>query len=306
MEVLVVGSIGLDTIKTPYGTMKEGLGGSATYGSVAASFFAPVKVVGVVGDDFPAAHLKTLTKRKIDTSGIQIIKNGKTFRWEGHYDDKDMNSAITVKTDLNVFADFKPELPEDFKKTPFVFLGNIHPALQLCVLKQMKKPKLVILDSMNLWINTTRDELFKVLKMTDIILLNEGETKMLCDTNNLIEGARKLLKMGPKYAVIKKGEHGAMLISKNGIFLLPALPIDKVADPTGAGDSFAGGFIGYIASRGRISESILREAVALGSVIASFNVQDFSLNGMTKTSKKQVIARLKELRKLSQFDLPKF
>ncbi len=304
MNVLIIGSIALDSVKTPYGVVENSLGGSAIYGSVAANFFAPVRIVGVIGEDFPKQHLDLLKKKKIDIEGLQIIKKGFTFRWSGVYDEKDLNSAITLKTDLNVFANFHPILPDIYKNTPYVFLGNIHPALQLEVLQQLKHPKFVMLDSMNLWIQTTRNDLLKVIEQTDLLLLNEGEAKMLCETTNLILAAQMALKMGPKYVIIKKGENGAMLFSKDGIFLVPAFPIDKVIDPTGAGDSFAGGLIGFLASKNRITNNTLKQSIAVGSTVASFNVQEFSLNGLLNINKIKIKSRLKTLKNLTHFEIP--
>lgn len=306
MGVLIVGSIALDTVETPYGTLKNGLGGSATYGSVAASFFSPARIVGVVGSDFPECYLSVLEKRKIDLLGLQKITKGRTFKWSGSYDEKDLNSAITRNTELNVFADFHPSLPEEYKNSRFVFLGNIHPSLQIEVLDQLNKPKFVMVDSMNLWINTTRHDLIKVIKRVDLVLLNETEAKMLCDTNNLMTAARKVLALGPKFIIIKKGEHGAMLVSNNEVFIVPAFPIEKVVDPTGAGDSFAGALIGYMASKDKADSSVLRQSLAVGSVIASFNVEDFSLNKMLNLKKSQIKSRLKLLAKLTSFNAPEF
>jgi len=306
MEVLIVGSVALDTVKTPYGVMEEGLGGSAMYSAVAASFFSPVKIVGVVGDDFPEKYIGILKKQKIDTGGLQRIKGGRTFRWSGIYEEKDLNSVVTLKTDLNVFADFHPILPEQYKKTPYIFLANIHPSLQMEVLHQLKSPKLVILDSMNLWIRTTKKELLDVLRKVDIFLLNDREAKMLCETTNLPYAANKILSMGPHLVIIKKGEHGAMMISKREMFSIPAYPIEDVLDPTGAGDAFAGGFIGYLASKDKVNEGILRQALAVGTVMASFNVQNFSLKGLLNVKKSSIKKRLETLKKFTEFSITEF
>lgn len=306
MKVLVVGSIALDTVKTPFGVLENGLGGSAVYASVSASYFTKVGLVGVVGEDFPKNNIDILKKKKIDISGLQTINNGLTFRWSGVYEDKDLNSAITLKTDLNVFADFRPKLPDNYKNIPYIFLGNIHPSLQLYVVKQLKSPKLVILDSMNLWINTTLEDLLKVIKRSNIVLLNEIEAKMLCCSNNLVCAAKRILSMGPNYVIIKKGEHGAMLFSKKGAFIVPAFPLDKVIDPTGAGDSFAGGLVGYIASKNKVNDEIIKQALVVGSAMASFNVQNFSLKGLLSLKKSDIKSRLKMIQKLSSFQLPQF
>lgn len=274
-RVLIVGSIALDDIKTPYGEEKEILGGAAVYGSFAASTCAPVDIVGVAGDDLPATHFDKLRRRGVDTSGVEIVPGGRTFRWGGEYVG-DMDEAITHFTDLGVFGSFEPKVPEKFRDNEVVFLANIHPAIQLAVLDQVRSPRLVMCDTMNFWIQSERETLMKVLSRVDVALLNAGEARMLFNTKSLPEAGNELIKMGLKRAVIKKGEHGVLMFSESGFYAVPAMPLERVLDPTGAGDSFAGGFSGYVARAGNLSEQTLRQAVVVGSATASFVVEDFS------------------------------
>lgn len=296
MGVLVVGSVALDTIKTPTGRREEALGGSATYFSTSASCFTKVSLVGVVGKDFPKEHVAFLKKRGIGIEGLEIV-DGKTFRWSGSYDG-DLNRATTHKTELNVFGEFKPKIPDSYKDIDYVFLANIDPDLQMEVLKQVRKPKLVIADTMNLWIDIKKDSLIKLLKDVDIMILNDAEIAQLTGEHNSIKAARKVLAMGPEYVVIKKGSHGALLVGRKEFFSAPAYPLAELHDPTGAGDTFAGGFVGYIASQKKLDKSTLRKAVIYGSVVASYNVEDFSLDKLKKIKKSDIVRRYNELKKM--------
>lgn len=300
-KVLIVGSVALDSIKTPFGEHENILGGSAVHSSVSASFFSPVNLVGVVGEDFPQKHVDMLKKRNVDVSGLQIIKGGKTFHWKGFYE-HDMNQAHSLDTQLNVFADFDPVLPDAYKDTPYVFLANIDPELQLRVLQQVKKPKLTLLDTMNFWISSKREKLLEVMKKVDVVLLNEGEIRQLMNTSSIIKGARALLKEGIKILIVKKGEHGVLLFHGKTIFAAPSFPIDDVKDPTGAGDSFAGGFIGYIAKTGDISEKNMRQAIMVGSTMASYIVEDFSCDRFMRLTEKDIHARFDEFNQLCHFE----
>ncbi len=291
MSVLVVGSVALDSIKTPKGTVQEALGGSATYFSYSASFFTPVRLVAVVGEDFPQKHLKLLENKGIALEGLEQA-HGRTFRWTGSYE-KDMNSAQTHATELNVFQDFDPKIPVGHQSTPHLFLANIDPDLQLRVLDKMKKPKLIGCDTMNLWINIKLPSLKKLLKRVDFFLLNEGEARLLTKKANLIEAAHAILKMGPKGVVIKKGEHGAILLTKKFMFVSPAYPLPNVVDPTGAGDCFAGGFFGSVAQSGRYWDpATLKKSVLLGTLMASFNVESFSLERLKRVTQPEIKKRL--------------
>ncbi|MDD2891199.1 MAG: PfkB family carbohydrate kinase [bacterium] len=299
MSILVVGSVALDTIETPFGKRKDILGGSATYFSYSASFFTGVKLVAVVGDDFPKKHISLLKSRGINLDGLKVIKNGKTFRWSGSYK-YDMNEATTHSTDLNVFETFKPQIPESYKNSEYVLLANIDPDLQLNVLSQVKKPKLIAADSMNLWINTKKSSLMKLLKKIDIFIINEGEARLFTGQPSLIKAGRMILGYGPKHVVVKKGEHGCLLFSKNGFFSAPAYPLENIFDPTGAGDTFAGGFIGYLAKLNKThTEHDLRKAVVYGSVMASFNVESFSLERLKKLTDKEIQARYKQFKEFT-------
>lgn len=300
MTVLVVGSIGLDTIETPFGKKEGILGGSAIHAGVASSFFSKTAVMGVAGSDFPKEYLEFLKARKIDTSGIQILP-GETFRWSGYYE-YDMNQAHTRDTKLNVYTLFDPKIPEHLKKTEFVFLANLDPDLQLKVLDQMEKPKLVAMDTMDFWINNKREALHEVIKRVDLVLMNDSEARQFTETPNIPIAAKRLLKLGAKIVIIKKGEHGALLFSKDEHFSAPSYPQDMLRDPTGAGDSFAGGFIGYLAKSGDTSMKNIRRAIIVGSVMASYNVEDFSLDRMRRLQKKEIIDRFFEFKKFADFE----
>jgi sugar/nucleoside kinase (ribokinase family) len=279
MSLLVVGSVAFDTIHTPTAERDRVLGGSAVYFSYAASFFTPVRLVGVVGEDWPSEHTRMLQSRNIDTSGLEVKQGGKTFFWKGRYK-PNMNDRDTLEVDLNVFGEFNPVLPAQFRDTPFVFLANAAPAVQLKVLEQTQNPKIVFADTMDLWINTAQPTLRQLLTKIDGLVLNDSEAKLLTEKENLIEAGRAVQKLGPKYVVVKKGEHGAIFFEPEGVSVLPAFPTDRVVDPTGAGDSFAGGMMGYLASTGKTDPQSLRRALAYGTLVASYNVEDFSLDRM--------------------------
>ncbi len=287
MALLVTGSIGIDTVETPFGKRNDIIGGSAIYFAYAASFFAPVRLVGVVGDDCPKALFDIFSGRDVDTRGLEVRKGSKTFRWHGSYV-KDMNEAQTVEVDLNVLAERAPKIPETFLDSGYVFLANTHPILQQEMLGSLKGPRLVVADTMNLWIQTERAELVKLLGKIHGLVLNDGEARLLTEKKNLIEAAREVLKMGPRFVVIKKGEHGCMMVSDSDTFVLPAFPADRVIDPTGAGDSFAGGMMGYLATQGTFSSATVKRALAFGTVVASFTIADFSLGGLQKTNRDQI------------------
>lgn len=299
--VLIVGSMALDSVRTPAGEVQDALGGAADYASIAASFFAPVQLVGVVGDDFPQEHLDFLASRRIDLGGVQIIPGGKTFRWAGYYD-FDLNVAHTLDTQLNVFADFAPSLPAGFKDAPYVFLANIDPDLQLQVVKQVQKPKLTVCDTMNFWIEGKPDALRALLSHVDIAFVNDAEARQLTGQMSVVKAAKALQKLGPKTVIIKKGEHGALLFHGDEHFAAPSYPLEDIADPTGAGDSFAGGFIGYVASQDDISIATLRRAVVYGSVMASYNVEDFSLNRMRTLTPGDIATRYRAFQEIAHFE----
>lgn len=297
-NILVVGSLAYDSIETPSGKVDRALGGSANYFSLAASLFAPVRVVGVVGEDYESKHVDLLKSRQIDLSGMSVQK-GKTFHWEGSYEG-DMNEAITRKTELNVFEKFDPVLPSHFQDSQFVFLANISPDLQLKVLEQVKAPQFVGMDTMNFWITSKLADLKAVLKKVDVVLINETEAMMLTGAHNAIEAAPMVCELGPKALVIKRGEYGFVMYTPNeGYFILPAFPLSKVIDPTGAGDTFAGGFFGYLASLNKKpSLQDLRLACVKGSILASFTIQDFSVGALAKVTMTQLDQRLGEYRKV--------
>ena len=300
-DLAVVGSVALDSVTTPFGKVREVLGGSATYFSYAASFFTTVRLVATVGDDFPAEHLRLLKERGIDMTGLQTSR-GRTFRWVGEYG-FDLNEARTIDTQLNVFADFKPLLPSSLKKTPFLFLANIAPELQLDVLRQMERPQLTALDTMNFWIQGRREALLRVLPEVDVLLVNDGEARQLVKEPNLIKAAREILTLGPRTVVVKRGEYGAVMVSNGQFFFVPAYPLESVFDPTGAGDAFAGGFMGYIAAQGVVDQATVRRAIVYGSVMASFTVEDFSLNRLARLSTAEVERRYAGFQELVRFDL---
>jgi sugar/nucleoside kinase (ribokinase family) len=302
MSLLVVGSLALDTIETPFGKAERTLGGSATFVSVAASYFLqPVRLVGVVGGDFPKEDIEFLKDRGVDLEGLQIIEEGKTFHWHGKYH-YDLNTRDSVVTELNVFADFDPVIPEAFQRSEYLCLGNINPELQLKVLKQMSGPKLIIADTMNFWIEGKHDALLEVLKHINVLIINDSEAREISHEANLIKSARKIQHMGPKIVIIKKGEHGALLFYENELFSSPAYPLESIFDPTGAGDSFAGGFIGYLAKTDDISYENMKRAVVYGSTIASFSVEKFSLEGIRDLSVFEIKDRFNDFKRFSSFD----
>ncbi|HJM43740.1 MAG: PfkB family carbohydrate kinase [Nitrospinota bacterium] len=302
MDLLVVGSVALDSVKTPFGEKERILGGSAMHFSVSASLFTPVRLVGVVGKDFPEEHLEFLRGRRIDLEGLEVA-DGETFRWVGEYT-QNLNEAITLETHLNVFADFQPKLPERYRSSEFVFLANIDPELQLDVLQQVEKPRYVACDTMNFWIEGKPEALWKTLEHVDTLVINDGEARLLAGEENLVKAARSILGQGPKSLIVKRGEYGALLFDKEGEFWAPALPLDDLSDPTGAGDSFAGGFMGYLASRGEVNHANFRRAVIYGSTMASFNVQAFSLDRLRTLTPKEIEDRARRFKALSDFDLP--
>ena len=299
MSVLIVGSTALDSIKTPKAENPRLLGGSASHAAVAASFFAPVKLVGVVGEDFPKKYVALYKKHGIDLTGLQI-QPGKTFHWAGEYE-LNMNNRRTLTTELGVFEKFTPHLPEKHKKSPFVLLANIAPALQHHVLDQMNKPKFVVADTMDLWLNIALDDLLGLIKRVDGFVLNDSEAHQLTKEDNVFAAFKKLHKMGPKYVIIKKGSHGSILSGPDGFFICPAYPLHKVVDPTGAGDSFVGGMMGYLSTaKGDIRKNI-RKAMVYGSVTAAFCCEGFGLNQTTKTTRKNIDVRVKELEAITRF-----
>ncbi|MEI6563511.1 MAG: PfkB family carbohydrate kinase [bacterium] len=300
VQLVVVGSIGLDTIETPDAKKEEILGGSVSYACASASFFTPSGMVGVVGSDFPEPCLDVYRQFGIDLQGLQK-SHGKTFRWSGIYE-QDMNNRRTLATELNVLATFMPELPDDYARAPFLFLANISPELQLHVLSQVKSPRFVAADTMDLWINIALKPLRDVISAVNLLTLNESEARLLAGENNLVRAAKKILGWGPQYVIIKKGEHGAMLFSKTGIFVVPAYPLEIVHDPTGAGDTFAGGLMGALSERGEVSEAAICQAMGYGSVVASFGVEDFSLGRLLKLSRPEINHRFNSFRRLTHFD----
>jgi cytidine kinase len=299
MSVLIVGSTALDSIKTPKSHNPRLLGGSASHAAIAASFFAPVRLVGVVGDDFPKTHLNLYRKHKIDLEGLQIAP-GKTFHWSGEYE-INMNNRRTLATELGVFETFTPRLPASYRNSPFVLLANIAPGLQHHVLDQMRRPKLVVADTMDLWLNIALPELLKLLRRVDGFVLNESEARQLTQEDNLLRAAKKIHRLGPKFVIVKKGEHGAILSTKRGLFLSPAYPLHDVVDPTGAGDSFVGGMMGYLASAPGPVEKNLRQAMIYGSIVASFCCEGFGVTATTKATKAGIEKRRKMLEALTRF-----
>ena len=300
MSVLVIGSVALDTIKTPFDKAEEILGGAASYFSFAARHFGEVAMVAVVGEDFPAAHVKLFEKNGIDTTGLETVP-GRTFRWVGEYG-QDFNTRKTLDTQLNVFADFDPKLTPEHRASKSVFLANIHPELQLCVLEQVQNPELVALDTMNYWIEGSRDALLEVLRRVDAVVMNDEETRLLTGESNLLQASRAVLALGPSLVVVKKGEHGALVVSEDFIFSAPAYPVESVYDPTGAGDTFAGGFLGYLAAcEDHRKESEIRCATAYGIVVASFAVESFSLTRLAEVTREDIESRFVYLRNMSRF-----
>lgn len=302
MSLLVVGSVAYDALESPYGKVDRTLGGAATYFAVSAAFFTHVNLVAVVGDDFHSSDEAILRKRSIDIEGLERTP-GKCFFWAGRYSEN-LNERVTLTTELNVFADFNPRLPQKYTNSKFVFLANIAPTLQRDVLHQVKgAPKLVAMDTMNYWIERTNDELRETLKHVDILMINDSETRQLANEHNLLRAARRIFKMGPSALVVKRGEYGAMLVDGKGVFCVPAFPLEEPHDPTGAGDSFAGGFMGYLAGVGRKSDSALRRAMVYGSVLGSFAVERFGLERLLTLKKSEIYARARHFAKLTQFEL---
>ncbi|MBI2945420.1 MAG: sugar kinase [Candidatus Wallbacteria bacterium] len=299
MEILVVGSVGLDSITTPHGKREEVVGGSASHFAMSASYFAPVNMVAVVGKDFPEETHQLFRRHKIDLEGLQIVE-GRTFRWSGYYN-IDYHKAYTLETQLNVFSDFKPVIPDRYQTAECIFLGNIDPVLQLQVLDQVKEPKLVVGDTMNFWIESKRDEVIALMKRVDVMLLNDQEARDLGETHDMIRAGRRVLGMGPRAVVIKKGEHGAVLFHGDEIFIAPAYPYSKVVDPTGAGDSFAGGFVGHLARTGDPTARNFRQAIIYGSIMGSFNIEDFSLYRISQLAESEIATRYDAFRELTRF-----
>jgi sugar/nucleoside kinase (ribokinase family) len=300
MPVLVVGSVALDSVETPFGKAENVIGGSGNFFSASASHLSPVQLVGVVGDDYPMEQLEPLRKRGVDMAGLERA-TGESFRWRGRYR-HDLNSAETLETRLGVFSHFSPKIPEQFKTAPFVFLANIDPRLQLDVLKQVQRPKLVACDTMNFWIESRRPDIVELIKHVDLITLNDGEARQFTDCANLVKAARWIMQRGPKMVIIKKGEHGAFLFKEKSIFFAPAYPLEEVFDPTGAGDSFAGGFMGYLARTGDLSDANLRRAVVYGSAMGSFAVEKFSVQRLLEITPADIAARVADFRRLVAFE----
>jgi sugar/nucleoside kinase (ribokinase family) len=300
MSVLVVGSVALDSVETPFGKADDVIGGSATYFSASASHQTPVQLVGIVGADYPTELLQPLADRGVDLAGLEHA-DGESFRWRGRYR-HDLNSAETLETRLGVFSHFRPKIPTQFRSAKYVFLGNIDPRLQLEVLKQVEKPKLVACDTMNFWIESRREDLLTLLKHVDLITLNDGEARQLTEKANLVQAARWILDRGPHTVVIKKGEHGAFMFTRTSVFFAPAYPLESVFDPTGAGDSFAGGFMGYLARTDDLSEASMRRAVIHGSAMGSFVVEGFSITRLMEITRADIDARVADFHKLVSFD----
>ena len=299
MSLCVVGSIGLDTVETPFGKVEGALGGSAIFFSVAASRLTRVRLVGVAGTDLPDEHVRALEGMGVDLQGLERAEC-KTFFWHGRYS-RDMNHRETIQVDLNVFGDFEPKIPESYRNSDLVFLANGSPATQAAVLDQMVKPRFTMMDTMDLWIETTRDELVALIRRVDSLVLNDSEVRMLTEREGLVSAARAVLEMGPSSVIVKKGEHGAFMVSRDGFFTVPAYPCEGVRDPTGAGDSFAGGLMGYLDRVGRTDAAALRTALAYGTVIASFTVEDFSIDGLRGLDMEKIESRLSDLRGIVSF-----
>lgn len=300
MSLLVVGTVALDSVKTPFGNVDNALGGSATYFSTSASYFTDVRLVAVIGEDFPKEHINFLKSRSVDVRGLEVQK-GRTFRWQGEYG-YDLNEAKTLATDLNVLATFKPSIIDDYKATEVVFLANIDPEIQLDVLRQVKRPQLVACDTMNYWISSKPEALKRTLKEVDLLTINEAEIRQLAGESSLVKAAKAVQAMGPKTIVVKQGSYGALMFSGHSVFSAPAFPLESVFDPTGAGDTFAGGFMGYLANTMNFTEASLRQAVIFGSVMASMNVESFSLDRLRSLDYKEIEARYREFKKLTHFE----
>jgi len=296
VSLVVVGSLALDTIATPVATRRDVLGGSVSFACAAASFFTRAGMVAVAGADFPESGVEQFRKFGVDLHGLHKVE-GKTFRWSGVYE-QNMNVRRTLSTELNVFADFSPELPEDYRRSAFLFLANIAPALQLQVLAQIHKPRFVAADTMDLWIRTARDPLMKLISKVDLLLINDSEARELTGKEHLVQVAQQVLEWGPRYVIVKKGEHGSMLFSKSGLILVPAYPVDDVRDPTGAGDSFAGGFMGCLAASGKLTQAAVRRAMVVGTVVASFAVEAFGLDRLAGIARTDIDARGVEFLKM--------
>jgi sugar/nucleoside kinase (ribokinase family) len=302
VSLLVVGSVAFDGLESPYGKVDRTVGGAATYFAVAASMFTHVNLVAIVGDDFTSKDAEVFKGRRIDTEGLERAA-GKSFFWAGRYSEN-LNERITLVTELNVFADFKPKLPKKYRESKYVFLANIAPDLQRDVLQQVsKRPKIVALDTMNYWIERSNDELRETLKHVDILMINDAETRQLSSEHNLLRAARHIFKLGPKTLVVKRGEYGAMMVDKRGVFCVPAFPLEEPHDPTGAGDSFAGGFMGYLAGEGQKTDAALRRAMVYGSVLGSFAVEEFGLERLISLKPAEIHARARHFAKLTQFKL---
>ncbi len=300
MSLLVVGSVAFDSVETPTARRDDVLGGSAVFFSYAAAYFTQVRLVGEVGEDWPAAHTQMLQGRRIDTAGLRVVGGAKTFRWRGKYL-PNMNDRETLEVHLNVFENFDPKLSDDNCRSRFLFLANGSPKMQLSVLEQVKNPTLAVCDTMDLWINIQRDELLALLRRIDGVVLNDGEAKLLTGEENLVRAGHAVRKLGPKFVVIKKGEHGAMFFAEHETYVMPAYPTPDVVDPTGAGDSFAGGMMGYLASQGNFEPRTLKEAMAYGTVVASFNVEDFSLDRLQRIERPDIDRRLEQYKRMLSF-----
>jgi sugar/nucleoside kinase (ribokinase family) len=302
MTVLVVGSVALDSVETPFGKAENVIGGSATFFSAAASLLTPVQLVGIVGSDYPVEKLEPLAARGVDLAGLEHAE-GESFRWRGRYR-HDLNSAETLETRLGVFSHFLPKIPDQFRHAPYLFLGNIDPRLQLEVLRQVHRPQLVACDTMNFWIESRRGDLLDLLREVDLVTLNDGEARQLTEETNLVKAARWIMAHGPKHVIIKKGEHGAFMFNAKSVFFAPAYPLDSVFDPTGAGDAFAGGFFGYLARTDDLSEANMRRAVVCGCAMGSFAVERFSVDRFFEITEQDLFARIEEFRALVAFERP--
>jgi sugar/nucleoside kinase (ribokinase family) len=299
-SILTVGSVAFDSVKTPFGEVSRVVAGAATYFSIAASFFTEVRLVGVVGDDFLDDHLSVFSGRQIELDGLQRVA-GETFRWRGEYS-ADLNTRETIYTHLNVFEGFSPRIPDRFRDTPFVFLANIHPSLQLEVLEQVEQPELVALDTMNYWIEGASEELLRVLARVDVLVINDSEARQLSGEGNLVKAARIIQGMGPERVVIKRGEYGALMTTPEGFFAVPGLPLNRVCDPTGAGDTFAGGFVGFLAAATKITDQVVNQAVIAGSAMASFTVEEFGLERLLTITDVEIKQRFRQFKRLTHFD----
>lgn len=304
MSLLAVGTVAIDTIETPLGRAEQVIGGAATYIAWAASYFtSEIRIVSIIGEDFPPEELELLRERGVDTEGIHLVKGGKSFFWEGKYRD-DMNSRVTLDTQLNVLANFDPDLPKSYRNSDYLMLGNLTPAIQLSVLEQMdKRPEIIAMDTMNFWMDTAMEDLKKVISQVDILTINDEEARQLSGEFSLAKAARIILEMGPQYLIIKKGEHGALLFDKEHVFFAPALPLYEVFDPTGAGDTFAGGMMGYLANEGELTFDNLKRGIIIGSAMASFCVEKFSIEQLKQLDADRIKARMDEFVSLVHFDL---